>query len=128
MALRIGIGIVSYNRKDVLAETLARVRAHTKLQSLLVVADDGSDDGTADFVRSQGITVITGRNRGVAWNKNRALFLLAEIAHCDIVLLLEDDTYPTADGWEQDWVLASERWGHANFAGDWFSDSFVRGA
>jgi glycosyltransferase involved in cell wall biosynthesis len=127
MALRIGIGIISYNRKDVLAETLARVRAHTKLQSLLVVADDGSDDGTADFVRSQGITVITGRNRGVAWNKNRALFLLAEIAHCDAIVLLEDDSHPTIDGWEQDWVLASQRWGHANLAGDWFSESFVRG-
>ncbi len=75
MALRIGIGIVTYNRKNVLAETLGRVRAHTKLQSTLVVADDGSDDGTLDFVRSQGITVVTGRNRGVAWNKNRALFL-----------------------------------------------------
>ena len=33
MAIRLGIGIVTYNRKDVLAETLARVRAHTRRQS-----------------------------------------------------------------------------------------------
>ena len=29
MAIRVGIGIITCNRKDVLAETLARVRAHT---------------------------------------------------------------------------------------------------
>ena len=30
MALRLGIGIVTYNRRDVLLETIRRVRTHTK--------------------------------------------------------------------------------------------------
>ena len=47
MAIRVGIGIITYNRKDVLAETLARLRAHTTSPCALAVADDGSDDGTA---------------------------------------------------------------------------------
>ena len=54
---------------------------------------------------------------GIAWNKNRALFLLGAILQCDMVILLEDDSFPTEDGWEQEWIQATQRWGHANFAG-----------
>jgi glycosyltransferase involved in cell wall biosynthesis len=128
MAIRVGIGVITCDRKDVLVETLARLRAHTASPCALVVADDGSTDGTADLVRSQNITLVTGRNMGIAWNKNRALFLLGAIVQCDAVILLEDDSYPTQDGWEQDWVQASQRWGHINLAGAWFSDSFLAGA
>jgi glycosyltransferase involved in cell wall biosynthesis len=127
MTIRVGIGIITCDRKDVLAETLARVRAHTASPYTLAVADDGSADGTADLVRSQNIALVTGRNMGIAWNKNRALFLLDAIIQCDVVILLEDDSYPTQDGWEQEWVLASQRWGHANLAGAWLSDSFLAG-
>jgi glycosyltransferase involved in cell wall biosynthesis len=127
MATRVGIGIITYNRKDVLIETLARVRAHTKEPHLLVVADDGSADGTAQAVRSQSVSLLTGRNMGIAWNKNRALFFLHALARCDVVVLLEDDTYPTEDGWERDWVAASQQWGHANLAGRWFIDTYLRG-
>ena len=127
MAIRVGIGIITCNRKDVLAETLARLRAHTTSPCTLAVADDGSTDGTADLVRSQNITLVTGRNMGIAWNKNRALFLLGAVLQCDTVILLEDDSYPTQDGWEQEWIQATQRWGHANFAGGWFSNSFLGG-
>ena len=44
MSIRIGIGIITYNRRDVVAETLARVRSHTASPYNLVVADDGSDE------------------------------------------------------------------------------------
>jgi len=127
MAIRVGIGIITCNRKDVLAETLARLRAHTTSPCTLAVADDGSTDGTADLVRSRNITLVTGRNMGIAWNKNRALFLLGAVLQCDTVILLEDDSYPTQDGWEQEWIQATQRWGHANFAGGWFSNSFLGG-
>jgi glycosyltransferase involved in cell wall biosynthesis len=128
MAIRVGIGIVTYNRKDIVLETLNRVRAHTRSPCALVVADDGSEDGTADAVRAQKVTLVGGRNMGIAWNKNRALFLLTEVVRCDVVILLEDDSFPTEDGWEQDWVGASVRWGHANLAAPWLRDSFIRGA
>ena len=128
MAIRVGIGIITCNRKDVLLETLARVRAHTQSPCVLAVADDGSDDGTADAVRSQQITLVTGQNMGIAWNKNRALFLLSDMMQCDVVILLEDDSFPTKDGWEQEWVLASQRWGHVHLAGEWFRNSFLKGA
>ena len=107
MAIRVGIGIITFNRKDVLLETLSRVRAHTQSPCVLAVADDGSEDGTADAVRSQNVTLVTGQNMGIAWNKNRALFLLGAIVQCDVVILLEDDLFPTKDGWEEEWVQAS---------------------
>jgi glycosyltransferase involved in cell wall biosynthesis len=128
MSIRIGIGIITYNRRDVVAETLARVRSHTAAPYTLVVADDGSEDGTADLLRSQNVTVVTGRNMGIAWNKNRALFLLGAIVRCDVVLLLEDDSFPTSDGWVEDWVSATQRWGHVNLAGEWFRDSYLKGS
>jgi GT2 family glycosyltransferase len=127
MATRVGIGIITCNRKDVLLETLARVRAHTSTPCAVAVADDGSSDGTPQAVRAQHITLVTGRNMGIAWNKNRALFLLAAVVQCDVVILLEDDSYPIRDGWEQEWVQASQRWGHVNLAGAWFSGSFLSG-
>ena len=128
MAIRVGIGIVTYNRRNVFAETLARVRAHTKSPCALVVADDGSADGTAELVRAEKLTLVTGRNMGIAWNKNRALFLLGAVAQCDVVILLEDDSYPTMDGWEQEWIEATHRWGHVNLAGPWLSPGFLKGS
>jgi GT2 family glycosyltransferase len=128
MAVRVGIGVITCNRKDVLNETLTRLRAHTRTPCIVAVADDGSHDGTAEMVRSQQITLVTGRNMGIAWNKNRALYLLSVLAGCDIVLLLEDDTFPTVDGWQQEWVAATESWGHANFAGEWFRASYLKGS
>lgn len=128
MSVRVGIGVVTYNRKDVLAETLGRVRAHTKVPHELVVADDGSGDGSGEMVRSLGIPLITGRNMGIAWNKNRALFLLGAIRQCDVVILLEDDTFPTADGWEEHWIEATRRWGHVNLAAEWLRPSFLKGS
>jgi len=125
--MRVGIGIITCNRQEVLAETLARVRAHTASSYKLAVADDGSTDGTADMVRSQNITLIAGRNMGIAWNKNRALFLLSVVEQCDAIVLLEDDSYPTSDGWDQEWIEAALRWGHVNLAGSWFADSFLSG-
>jgi GT2 family glycosyltransferase len=128
MSVRLGIGIITCNRKDALAETLARVRSHTTPPFTLVVADDGSEDDTMDLLRSQKVTVVTGRNMGIAWNKNRALFLLGAIVQCDVVILLEDDSFPTSDGWAEEWVLATRRWGHINLAGDWLRDSFLKGS
>jgi GT2 family glycosyltransferase len=128
MSIHLGIGIITCNRKDVVAETVRRVQAHTKSPFTLVVADDGSEDGTAEMLRLQNVTTVAGQNMGIAWNKNRALFLLGAIVLCDVVILLEDDSFPTVDGWVEDWVLATERWGHANLAGAWLGDSFLKGS
>jgi hypothetical protein len=104
------------------------VQSRTTQEHVFLVADDGSKDGTATSLRSKGVKVITGVNRGVAWNKNRALFYLFQVASCDVVILLEDDCFPTRDGWQADWMAAATQWGHVNLAGKWFSESFLSGS
>ena len=129
MPLQLGIGIVTYNRRDLLAETLDHIARYTKYPfATVAVADDGSTDGTLDMLRGRNVTAVTGRNMGVAWNKNRALFLLSELLRCDIVILLEDDSFPGQDNWELEWMNAALHWGHANVATDWMGETFISGS
>lgn len=127
-ATRIGIGIVTYNRREVLAATVDKVRRFTRHAAVdLVVADDGSTDGTLPWLRDNNVPVVGGVNMGIAWNKNRALYLLSEMLRCDAVILLEDDTQPAKPGWEAEWIAAARLWGHANFAAPWMNDMFLSG-
>lgn len=129
MSFPVGIGIVTFNRKDIVASTIDRVRQFTRdPDAVMVVADDGSSDGTLEMLREKQAAVVTGANMGIAWNKNRALFLLSHMLGCETVILLEDDTQPTRAGWEQEWMAATCRWGHANFAADWMQEHFLSGA
>ena len=69
-SLRLGIGITTYNRESVLAQTLDRVQRHTThLDTIVAVVDDGSTDGTLDMLRARQVLAVTGRNTGVAWNE-----------------------------------------------------------
>jgi len=129
MPLQLGIGIVTYNRKNVAAETLDRVRRHTKYPfTTIAVADDGSTDDTMAMLQTHKVHAVTGLNMGIAWNKNRALFLLTELLRTDIVILLEDDSFPERDSWELEWMNSALRWGHVNLAGEWLREGFAGGA
>ncbi len=126
--LLLGIGIITYNRCAILSETLDRVQRHTRHpRTIVVVADDGSTDGTLEMLRARQVLTVTGRNMSIAWNKNRALFLLSQLVRCDVVVLLEDDAYPSRDHWELEWMNAAVQWGHANVAGPWIADHLAPG-
>jgi glycosyltransferase involved in cell wall biosynthesis len=129
MPIAVGIGIITYNRQQILSDTIDRVRTFTRQSdAALVVADDGSSDGTLAMLRDQRVPVITGVNMGIAWNKNRALFLLSQMLDCETVILLEDDTQPSRAGWEAEWIAAAQRWGHVNYAAHWMREHFESGA
>ena len=106
------IEVVTFNRLPRLKGTLKAVARHTVIPYHGVVADDGSSDGTQDWLTGAGISFVTGANRGVAWNENRALFFLGVVLACDWVIILEDDCSPKVDGWELPIVAATERYGH----------------
>jgi glycosyltransferase involved in cell wall biosynthesis len=108
----LGIGVVTFNRPSRLKQTLEAVARHAVMPYHGIVADDGSSDETHAWLIEAGIPFVTGSNRGVAWNKNRALFYLGVVLACDWVIILEDDCSPILDGWELPIVAAIERYGH----------------
>lgn len=127
---KLGIGIVTYRRPDHVSYTVSQIRRHTQHDFVMAVADDGSGDATLDTLRRmpEGPDwIITGSNSGVAWNKNRVLFFLAMVHRCDVIIILEDDCYPTEYKWESEWIEASNIWGHINYACPWFNDRFISG-
>ena len=125
--LKLGVGITTYRRRELLERLIKNLMLHTKHDFELIVADDGSNDDTLAALQKLQVSYITGNNRGVAWNKNRALYYLNNRIKCDIIILLEDDTIPSVDAWEQDWIEAALKYGHINLAGHWFKEKFFAG-
>lgn len=114
--MTVGIGIVSYNRLAAMQRCVDAVRRYTRTPHTLIVADDGSEDGTAEWCRANGIRTISGPNRGVAFNNNRLYYEFAEHTDCDPFIVLEQDAVPCVEGWELSRIAASWRWGHVAFA------------
>jgi glycosyltransferase involved in cell wall biosynthesis len=111
----LGIAVTTYSRLPWLRRCVGAIADMTLAPHHLVVADDGSEDGSVEWCHREGVRVITGRNRGVAHNKNRGLLAL-EALGCDPIFIIEDDLRPGVPGWEREWLAATTRWHHVAFA------------
>lgn len=97
--------IPTYNRMDVLPEVLVGLDGQREAPDFeLVVVDDGSTDGTREWLREQSfrvpVQVLTQPNRGPAAARNRGV----EAAAGERVAFLGDDTVP-----ESGWLAAHAR-------------------
>lgn len=110
----IAIGVTTFNRLDCLQKVIGSIFEFTDAAFDLVVADDGSTDETVEWCRSMGISVHSGSNRGVAWNKNRALCALYKRSTAGVIVLLDNDCVVTEPDWAAVWIDACEKWGHVN--------------
>jgi glycosyltransferase involved in cell wall biosynthesis len=127
MPVKLGIGVTTLNRCRKLETCISQLQRLTPQPFSLVIADDGSEDETVATCAQQQIACVTGKNMGIAWNKNRALFFLHRILECDVIILIEDDSYPNNLGWQTDWIEGAQKWGHVNFAGSWFRERTLSG-
>jgi capsular polysaccharide biosynthesis protein len=125
MSKKLGIGITTYNRKDKLKKCIEKIKLNTGYDYDLVVADDGSTDDTISFLKEIGVNYVSGENKGIAWNKNRAMFSLLNFYKSDIIILIEDNCYPEENNWQNDWMIAAERFGHVNLFVDWIEQKFI---
>ena len=85
----VSLVIATYNRGCKLAPTLDSVLAQTVLPDEIVVVDDGSADGTGDWVRAHypQVRVLTTANGGTSAARNRG----AEAAQSEILMFLDHD-------------------------------------
>jgi rhamnopyranosyl-N-acetylglucosaminyl-diphospho-decaprenol beta-1,3/1,4-galactofuranosyltransferase len=93
---RIVAVVVTWNRRDLLVESLSAITAQTRAPDRVVVVDNASDDGTPALLAErfpQLETVRTHRNiggaGGFAVGIERAL-----AGECDAIWLMDDDTVP----------------------------------
>jgi rhamnopyranosyl-N-acetylglucosaminyl-diphospho-decaprenol beta-1,3/1,4-galactofuranosyltransferase len=88
--------VVTYNRRDLLAEALSAVLGQTRAPDTVIVIDNASTDGTADLVRTRFPSVrlaAAQRNTGGAGGFAYGL-ALALAGEADLVWLMDDDTVP----------------------------------
>lgn len=122
----LGIGVITYKRLSTAKGCIDRIKELTKSPYTIVVAEDGGNDGTVDLFRHLDITTITGGNRGVCWNKNRALKYLLSM-DVDPIILIEDDCWPRVDNWEQVWIDAANQHHHVNYTYPHWPSNWCKG-
>ncbi len=99
MSIEYSVIIPTFERMDVLPEVLTGLEGQERAPSFeVIVVDDGSEDGTADFLEAYRgelpLTILRQPNRGPATARNRGV---AE-AQGQRVAFLGDDTVPSP-GW-----------------------------
>ncbi len=113
--MKIGIAITTFNRIEHLLEQICLIQKFSLNEYELIVCDDGSIDDTVNILKRKKINYITGVNKGIAWNKNRGIYYLANYTQADVFILLDDDTLPTMYGWDVEWGKAAQIHGHVTF-------------
>lgn len=93
-----GIAVVHYNRPDSCERVLEGVLDTAPSNARLVICDDGSSRLPGRNLDK--FILIRGPNKGVAANKNRALWALQD---CHYIAIIEDDLVPTEKGWFEEY-------------------------
>jgi glycosyltransferase involved in cell wall biosynthesis len=89
----VSVVIPTYNRRDLLAQTLASVRAQTHPDIEIVVVDDGSTDGTREFLAGEGgVRCIRQEHAGA----QRARNVGVQQSQGDYIQFLDSDDLLTA--------------------------------
>jgi GT2 family glycosyltransferase len=92
---RASIVIPSYNQLDFLQNCISSIRKHTEIPYEIIVVDNASTDGTAEWCRREKVTFISlPRHEGFSVACNKGLLLSSG----DTLVLLNNDTLVT-HGW-----------------------------
>jgi glycosyltransferase involved in cell wall biosynthesis len=100
----VSVVLPTYNRRDTIGRALASILAQSLPPLEIIVSDDGSTDGTREFLKERFsdqldsglIRYIPGRHGGVSAARNRAL----DVARGDLVAYLDSD-----NEWEAHYLL-----------------------
>lgn len=95
-APRVAAVVVTWNRRELLLESLAAVYAQTRPPDVVIVVDNASADGSADAVREHfpaaRLTTLSHNTGGAGGFAGGMALALADGA--DLIWLMDDDTVP----------------------------------
>lgn len=106
---RIGTGITTKNRHEVLKAALGNHFKYGPRHGQLVVVDDGSETPVAEVLPSSGLPTVY-RNQtshGIAAAKNRCLQVLMDLG-CEHIFLFDDDAWPIDYEWYYPYLMAGQ--------------------
>lgn len=90
--------VVTYNRRDLLLESLAALDAQARRPDAVVVVDNASTDGTAAAVRARGGVELHQLERNTGGAGGFAYGIAAALrAGAQLIWLMDDDTVPEPD-------------------------------
>lgn len=125
--MKLGIAITTFNRAEYLIKQIHLIRKFSLGEYEIIVCDDGSSDNTISLLEKEDVSYISGKNKGIAWNKNRGLYYLANYTSSDAFLLLDDDILPCTYGWDVEWCQGTLLHGHVNYVDDFVKSHVVYG-
>lgn len=91
----LSILVITYNRKEILRQTLVRLQTHVHYTGLInyVVADDGSDDGTVEMLTNDFPIVVTIVSKRIGLGANENAGLREAMYRSPVILQLQDDLH-----------------------------------
>jgi len=120
---KISASVLTYNRKEMLLRCLRAILAQVQPADEIIVLDNGSTDGTCEYVEESGLLDHGGivlyrrpRNTGPAAGAD-TLFRLARERGSDWVWYLEDDSIADADALKELKIAYSENFSHPEEVG-----------
>lgn len=119
MSAKIGIGVTTFNRPEVVAKTVKRIRKLTPGAKVVVVDDASEHPLPVSDYRFESTV-------GIAAAKNKCLELLMADSNVEHIFLFDDDTYPLVKNWWKPYVESQEphlmycftHWGNGRPVGD----------
>jgi GT2 family glycosyltransferase len=115
------VAILAYNALAFTARCLDSVAAHAGPDHDIVILDNGSDDGTREWLASVSLRNLrvmhSDRNLGVAGGRNVLLAAILERAYGDDLIIFLDNDVEVSPGWFDPFVALFAQNGCAGIAG-----------
>lgn len=100
MDVKVLICITTYGRFKYLKKLIESIERTAIYDYDIVIHDDGSEDGTIEYIESKGYTLLKSDNIGTHSAKNY-LFMYARKKEYDIGFMMDDDLYFEKRGWDK---------------------------
>lgn len=112
--MKIGVGIVTYNRKEMFDKTLKSVVDNRSDVDEIVIVNDGTPYTDGFYLKAGFSYLQNEKNRGVGYSKNKAMAHLLS-RDCDYIFIIEDDILVKSQDVYQKYITASKKTGLQHF-------------